>query len=132
MTNTAQQIGIDYKCPVGTPIPESEKYQILTVHDLANYSVVHNMKPLLKQAGYDVDKQVQLELGEGELEFTDNDSLVSEVESDEENVFKPPSTRVDKKFQTPIPDQIEIKDPNGMSDALNNMEKGTDSETCTN
>ena len=76
--------GIDYKCPVGPPIPESDKKLIHTVHDLANYSEVHNLKPLLKQAGYDVDKQVQLKLGDGELEDSDDESLCSDPSSHKE------------------------------------------------
>ena len=70
--------GINYKCPVGPPISEHEKKSIHTVHDLANYSEVHNMKPLLKQAGYDVDKQVQLKMGHGELHHDDDGTLHSD------------------------------------------------------
>ena len=73
--------GMDYKCPVGPPIPEDDKKAIRTVHDLAHYSEVHDMKPLLKQAGYDVDKMVQLKVGLGELQHDDDGTLNSENDS---------------------------------------------------
>ena len=54
--------GVDYKCPVGPAIPEAEKKQIRTVSDLAEYSKFHDMGPLLKSAGCNIDRQLQLKM----------------------------------------------------------------------